>query len=376
LHKSKYNSKIWIMKRFFLSLFAISIAAMAIGQNQVPKISFKTSTYDYGKIKEESGIANYSFEFTNTGKAPLIIQRVATSCGCTTPEWPREPIAQGKSGKITVGYNPAGRPGPFAKTITVYSNAETPMVVLQIKGDVQPREKTIDEIYVTPMGEELRFEKIHFNLGRIFLGKTHNDTIRFLNKSSAPATVKANTQGFAFMTVRVVPEVVKPNQIGSIILTYDPNKRNDWGFVVDRFIISINDKAINNSPLTITASIEEDFSSLKETDLAKAPRVEFNTTSYDFGSVTEGTPVQYDFIIKNIGKSDLIIRKIKASCGCTTVTPSKSVLKPGESTELSASFRTSGYSGRQGKTITVITNDPKNPTMILRMTGNVNKKKE
>lgn len=352
-----------------LAAFAFSVAA----QNAVPKINFKTSTYDYGKIKEDDGVANYSFEFTNTGNAPLIIQRVATSCGCTTPEWPKEPIAPGKGGKITVGYNPAGRPGPFAKTVTIYSNAETPTVILQIKGEVIPHVKTIDEIYVTPIGDELKFEKIHFALGRIFLGSTYNDTIRFINKSSTPVTVKANTQGMNFMQVKVVPEVVKPNQFGVIVLTYNPDKREEWGFVVDRFTISVNDKAMNTSPITITASIEEDFSKLTQKDLENAPKAEFNTLQYDFGTVKSGDPVNYDFVLKNTGKTDLIIRKIKASCGCTTATPSKSVLKPGESTEISASFRTAGYSGRQGKTITVITNDPRNSTLILRLTGNVDK---
>lgn len=361
------------MKKIFVSLLAFGLMTSVNAQNAAPKISFKTSTYDYGKIKEESGVAYYSFEFTNTGNAPLIIQRVATSCGCTTPEWPKEPIAPGKGGSIKVGYNPAGRPGPFAKTATVYSNAETPTVILQIKGEVIPRVKTVDEIYVTPMGDELKFDKIHFALGRIFLGKTYTDTLKFINKSASPVTVKANTQGLNFLQVTVVPEVVKPNQFGAVVLTYNPDKREEWGFVVDRFTLSVNDKALNSSPLTITASIEEDFSKLTQKDLENAPRAEFNTLQYDFGTVKSGDPVQYAFVVKNSGESDLIIRKIKASCGCTTATPSKSVLKPGESTEISASFRTAGYSGRQGKTITVITNDPKNPTIILRLTGNVDK---
>ena len=123
----------------------------------------------------------------------------------------------------------------------------------------------------------------------------------------------------------------------------------------------------------VAEEIEEDFSKLTQKDLENAPKAEFNTLQYDFGTVKSGDPVNYDFVLKNTGKTDLIIRKIKASCGCTTATPSKSVLKPGESTGRSTSFRTAGYSGRQGKTITVITNDPRNSTLILRLTGNVDK---
>ena len=360
------------MKKLILSVMVALVTFTVAAQNSYSRITFKSSNHNYGKINEDDGVATYTFNFTNTGNAPLIIQRVATSCGCTTPEWPKEPIAPGKSGSIKVGYNPAGRPGPFAKTITVYSNADTPMVILQIKGEVIPHVKTIDEIYVTPVGDALRFEKIHFALGRVFLGKTYTDTLKFLNKSAEPVKVKANTQGMNHIEVKVLPETVKPNQLGAIVLSYNPNQRNDWGFVVDRFTVSVNEKPINNSPLTITASIEEDFSNLTQKDLENAPKAEFSTLQYDFGTVKSGDPVQYGFTIKNTGKSDLIIRKIKASCGCTTATPAKTVLKPGESTVISASFRTAGYSGRQGKTITVITNDPRNSTLMLRLTGNIN----
>ncbi|MDI3525879.1 MAG: hypothetical protein PWR03_62 [Tenuifilum sp.] len=361
------------MKKIGLFILACTFGLTVMAQNSASRITFKETSFDYGLINEDDGVAYHSFEFTNTGTTPLIIHRVATSCGCTTPEWPRQPIAPGKSGSIKVGYNPAGRPGPFAKTITVYNNSATPTVVLHIKGKVKPHVKTIEEIYRTPVGDMINFDKIHFALGRIYLGKTYTDTIKFLNVSSNPVVVKANTQGLNFLQVKTVPEKVKPKQIGSLVLTYNPDKRGDWGFVVDRFVLSVNDKAINRSPITITASIEEDFSKLSAKELENAPRVEFNTNHYDFGTVKQGDPVKYDFIMKNSGKSDLIIRKIKASCGCTTATPSQKVLKPGESTNISASFRTSGYSGRQGKTITVITNDPKNPTMILRLTGTVEK---
>jgi len=76
----------------------------------------------------------------NTGKEPLIIQRVQPSCGCTTPDWTKEPIAPGKTGMVKASYGTQGRPGHFEKSLTVFSNAGTKM--LTIKGTVEKAPET------------------------------------------------------------------------------------------------------------------------------------------------------------------------------------------------------------------------------------------
>ncbi len=100
-------------------------------------ISFETAEHDFGKIKEGT-MANYEFTFTNTGKAPLVLSNVQPSCGCTTPEWSKEPIMPGAKGVIKASFNSYGRPGSFQKYITVKSNASNGEVSLIIKGTVEP----------------------------------------------------------------------------------------------------------------------------------------------------------------------------------------------------------------------------------------------
>lgn len=347
----------------------LSMAAM--GQT----IDFKGTKHDYGTIKEDDGMAYHSFEFKNNGQAPLIIKKVEASCGCTTPEWPKSPIGPGQTGVIKVGYNPAGRPNKFSKSITVHSNATTnPTTVLQITGFVTPHVKTIDEIYRHQVGD-LRFMQTHLSMGKTVLGKVHTDTLKFLNKGMIEARVevaKANNQ--QFVQFRVEPEAVKPNELGRIVVTYDPDKRKDWGFVHDRFSLIVNGTRQQNQ-ISLSATIEEDFSALTPEQQANAPVAEFNTTSYNFGNAhPEGDMVEYDFVLTNKGNDNLIIHKVKPSCGCTSVMPTKSVLKKGESTKIKAQFRTNGYSGQQSKSITVITNDPKHTSTVLRITGSVVKK--
>src|SRR6056300_92412 len=119
------------MKQLITILF---IALISFAVNAQAKIEFKSETIDYGTIEKGSnGIR--TFEFTNTGDEPLIISKVSSSCGCTIPKKPDEPILPGKTGQIEVKYD-TNRVNPIRKTITVISNAVTPTVALKIKGEV------------------------------------------------------------------------------------------------------------------------------------------------------------------------------------------------------------------------------------------------
>jgi hypothetical protein len=120
------------MKHLFTLLFVGLISISLNAQDKVAKIEFKDTTIDYGTIeKGANGIR--TFEFTNTGEAPLIISQVKSSCGCTIPKKPKDPIMPGKTGEIEVKYD-TNRVNPIRKTITVLSNADTPTVALKIKG--------------------------------------------------------------------------------------------------------------------------------------------------------------------------------------------------------------------------------------------------
>ncbi|RTL13393.1 MAG: DUF1573 domain-containing protein [Flavobacteriaceae bacterium] len=106
------------------------------------KIEFKEETINYGEVEKGKDNGIRIFEFTNTGDAPLVIKNAKSSCGCTVPEWPKEPIAPGGKGQIKVQYNM--NPGPISKTITIETNAtnkENGMIPLRIKGTVVVKEE-------------------------------------------------------------------------------------------------------------------------------------------------------------------------------------------------------------------------------------------
>jgi hypothetical protein len=128
------------MKKLFTILFIGLISLSMNAQEKMAKIEFKDTTIDYGTVnKGDNGVR--TFEFTNTGDAPLIVSKVSSSCGCTVPKKPEAPVMPGQTGEIEVKYD-TQRVMPIRKTITVLSNAETPTVSLKIKGEVIDPSKT------------------------------------------------------------------------------------------------------------------------------------------------------------------------------------------------------------------------------------------
>ena len=126
------------MKRILFLLLVLFTTGMVSAQQREASITVVgDAIYDFGDIKEADGAASHTFTLLNNGELPLVISRVVTSCGCTQPEWTKEPIAPGKTGEVRVAYDTAGRPGPFTRTISVYSNGKTGNYVLTIKGDVK-----------------------------------------------------------------------------------------------------------------------------------------------------------------------------------------------------------------------------------------------
>lgn len=97
-------------------------------------MKFATEEHNFNTIPEGAPVS-FDFEFKNIGKEPIVLSTVQASCGCTTPNWSKEPIQPGKSSKITATYNTQGRPGAFTKTITVNSNVGTK--ILKISGTVE-----------------------------------------------------------------------------------------------------------------------------------------------------------------------------------------------------------------------------------------------
>ena len=103
-----------------------------------PKFTFNEEEYNFGDIRD-GDIVSHVFRFTNTGDAPLIISKATAACGCTVPQWPRQPIPAGGSGEIKVQFDSSNKPGMQNKVVTITANTESKVKKLLIRAQVNPR---------------------------------------------------------------------------------------------------------------------------------------------------------------------------------------------------------------------------------------------
>ncbi|MFT4073740.1 MAG: DUF1573 domain-containing protein [Dysgonamonadaceae bacterium] len=125
------------MKKFAFILLTMCLSvSFAMAQKPGPAAKFDKTIFDFGKVQEKVGKVSTEFTVINAGNAPLIINRVQTSCGCTTPEYTTAPILPGKKGVIKITYSTTGRVYTFNKKITVFTNVPDSVYTLTIKGEV------------------------------------------------------------------------------------------------------------------------------------------------------------------------------------------------------------------------------------------------
>lgn len=351
------------MKKLF-SLVAGMLFASAL-MAQEPVITFEKDTHDFGKINEADGRVTTVFNFKNEGMSPLVLSNVRASCGCTTPQWTREPIEPGATGAITVTYNPNGRPGKFSKTITVTSNAKEPTARLFIKGEVIPKPAQPVNKYSVKIGE-LSLVSNQLNFGEITKGETKTISLEYANQTDKNLTVEP-TQLNYMGTVATLAEV-KPQESGQLKAVFDAGICPIYGPVKETIYLIVNGNMEKNTAnaITVTANIKEDFSKLTDDQKLNAPIADIDP-EINLGVLPAGkAKVQAVLRINNAGVNPLYIRRIVASDDMQFL-PLKNGLKSGKR-EIKFNVNTTKMEvSKYQRTITVITNDPKNPVQTVKL---------
>ena len=134
----KYQKKTRKMKKTLLTVLML-VCGIVFASAQA-EIKFEKLAHDFGNFPESSPVVSCTFTFTNTGDKPLVINQAVASCGCTVPEYTKDPIQPGKKGEIKVTYNGTGKfPGHFKKSITVRTNGKVEMTRLYIEGTMDEK---------------------------------------------------------------------------------------------------------------------------------------------------------------------------------------------------------------------------------------------
>lgn len=131
------------MKTFVCAVLGIFVVFFAMAQEETetkpgPQITLEEKTFDFGDIQQGDKV-EHLFSLENTGTAPLILTNVQTTCGCTVPKWPREPIPPGQKAEILVKFDSTGKIGKVNKVVKIISNAVTPISQVTITTNILPK---------------------------------------------------------------------------------------------------------------------------------------------------------------------------------------------------------------------------------------------
>lgn len=355
------------MKRVVI-LVGFCLSFFLIAAQQVEPLIFSEKSFSFGEVPEEGGHADHEFVFTNISGRPVSILAVQASCGCTTPDWTKQPVAPGKTGFIKASFDPKGRPGYFSKTLTVTTNFGGNPILLEIKGEVviAKREKSA-AAYPIEKGN-LRIKVNSFNMGKVFINKetavkefdvyNNGKAALHFSKSESPAHIKVQT-----------PAVLNPNENGVIRIVYDGRIKNQYGFVTDNVELTTDDESMPVKSFPVYATVEEFFPTRSGATLAKAPILSMEVNTVDIERVKLGSSTERQVKLKNTGKEDLIIRALQGNCSCVNSTADTQKLKSGEETTLHITFTGQGRGGTQQKALTIYSTDPQNPIQRIAITA-------
>jgi len=226
-------------------------------------IDLMETTFDFGEISEGT-VAEHEFVFTNNGDKPLILSSVKASCGCTTPDWSKEPILPGNQGHIRASYNSENRPGGFHKSITVTSNASTPTKVVYIKGVTLKSQQmkplfTAEELKNAPRVE---ITQQHLQLGKIQIESSLPVSLTIQNQGNSPLEIKGIYSSCG--CIRLTPTknlVIGPHSKGNLELIFTPQSLGE--FTYGAYILS-NDLIQPKYQIYLTSTVvpQRDESSL------------------------------------------------------------------------------------------------------------------
>lgn len=355
-----------------LTLFFLAFSL--IGRPNIPQdttVSFSKMVHDFGDFGLDDGPQSFTFTMKNNGTKPVVIQTVISSCGCTTPEWTKEPVLPGKTGKITATFLNNQGPYPFDKTLSVYLTGSNTPHILRIRGMVHEKEFSVEDTHPVKMGD-IRLRKSTLELGQIKQGQVKTDSVEIINVGKMPVILAFTGIHDANLSVRASTRKLNPQEKGVIIYTIDTRNKEEWGNVIYPFQLVMNDKTQTAWALTVKASIKMNSLDYTREQKDKAPIPQADKSAVEFTDRVQGTPVEATFVLSNKGKTPLIIYKADFSHeGIDATIPT--TIAPSEKATIKVSIpKTTGF-GDVIYTISLTTNAPSRPTVNLLIYGKLTK---
>lgn len=339
-----------------------------ISAQYAKSFKFDKIVHDFGQLKEESNRVYHLFYYENTSTVPMFIRKVETSCGCTTPEYSRDTIKPGEKGYIKAIYETLGKSGPFEKYLYVYNNVDENFQTLTITGSVipMPRKKFDDKVY-TINYSNLNFSEYVVNINPILNNEIKTKEIKIFNYNGYPIKILALGPLPSYINVIINDSTMESEDSIKIIVEVDGTKITQVGDRQQRIELITDDNIQSSKFLYVITKMKEDFSTLTKKQLKNAPKVTMLTSNnIDMGTHRVGSKFSDTIKIKNVGKEELILKRIVPNCSCITFKADKNKLKKGEVATIIFTYDSINQdAANHKKYVTVYTNDPTNSVINL-----------
>ena len=335
-------------KLFFLLVSIIFGLNVLYAQSE--KVSFSQTTFDFGTIGEKDGNVTHDFIITNNSDKPLVINSVQTSCGCTTPNYTREPINPKKSGIISVSYNPLGNSGNISKTISVTTNLE-PNIVLVIKANVEKGQINPLKKYPISIQTLLFKTQPQLNFDLVNSNKSNSLNLELYNNSDSDIKVNKIFSLPDYMTVE--PEIIPAKKSIQLYFSINASKIQKSGFHKGNITFSIDAKKKDFIPYNFV--MEENFDKLSVIEKQEKGLINLNNNRAVFLSKDKNS---YILKIANSGKSKLNIKEIQSADSNIAFSKKQISINPGRIEEVKITYPVNKLIPGTNSIIYIISDDP------------------
>lgn len=348
----------------------ILTALAALTASAEVKVEWLETDHNFGAFDEDDGEVTCEFRFVNVGDEPVRVSNVRTSCGCTTSKPPRKSIQPGDTATVSATYNPVGRPGKFEKKIYVDMNTRPSRNVLRIHGTVIGSSNTLRSRFPIDAGDSgIKLRKTTIAFGEVVRGRIKNEFIEAYN-----ATSDTLSPDFAnvpkYMRTAVKDKAIAPGENKAYAVVFDGGSPAlEYGIVTDSLLYV---PAPGKEPvrIDIVANVVEDFSTLTPQQRIDAPVIGVESRSVDFGTMPREGKVTRKFTISNRGKNPMEIRRVYSADPGVSVAIDKTKLKKGKEATVTVTVDPAALPADMlDARISIIANDPQNPTTIVRAVG-------
>ena len=347
-----------------MRITGLMLVLMVIFTDTIKAQQFDRKEAELGVIIDNQGVVSQQFLFKNQSSDTIQLQRVNTSCGCTSTNWSVGAIPPGGAGFVEVELDPFNRPGPFEKYAYVFFKHRSDSLTLKINGFIKPGTESISEAFPVKMGD-LRVLSTSLNLGTITKKSMFSKSFEVYNESDQILVFADDMEGPNHITATFEPYTLKPQSKGKVWIHYDVNAKNDLGYFQEEITISTYESENAQKNFTVFTTILD----LPSKGSGASPKAYIVDKEKDFGIKQQGDTVNVQFKVMNQGRSSLQLKKVFGNCNCIRVRPEKFEIDPGEAAAIDVRFLTHDRLGNQEKTVTLFTDDPNMPVAILKLKG-------